>query len=49
MSRNADVTFYSPSLGQQTVKVPCQSRQGAEQVVKESYGDVQIITVNMNV
>ena len=49
MSRNADVTFYSPQLGQQTVNVPAQSRQGAEQVVRASYGNVQIISVNMNV
>jgi|TARA_Y100000004_G_C8751935_1_gene342751 hypothetical protein len=49
MSRNADVTFYSPTLGQQTVNVPAQSREGAEQVVRESYGSVQIISVNMNV
>ena len=45
----ADVTFYSPQLGQLTVNVPAQSRQGAEQVVRASYGDVQIISVNMNV
>tara|TARA_B100001939_G_scaffold318152_1_gene305349 strand:- start:1896 stop:2039 length:144 start_codon:yes stop_codon:yes gene_type:complete len=45
----ADVTFYSPQLGQLTVNVPAQSRQGAEQVVKASYGDVQIISINMNV
>ena len=45
----ADVTFYSPQLGQLTVNVPAQSRQGAEQVVKASYGNVQILSVNMNV
>ena len=45
----ADVTFYSPQLGQLTVNVPAQSRQGAEQVVRASYGNVQIISVNMNV
>jgi hypothetical protein len=48
-SRYADVTFYSPTLGQQTVTVSAQSREGAEQVVRASYGNVQIISVNMNV
>lgn len=48
-SRSAEVTFYSPNIGMQTVTVPAQSRQGAEQIVKESYGDVQIMSVNMNV
>jgi len=48
-SRSADVTFYSVNTGMQTVRVPAQSRQGAEQIIKEQYGNVQVMRINMNV
>jgi len=48
-SRYADVTFYSTNTGMQTVRVPAQSRQGAEQIIKEQYGNVQVMRINMNV
>lgn len=47
--RSADVTFYSVNTGLQTVRVPAQNRQGAEQLIKESFGNVQVMRINLNV
>ena len=48
-SHSADVTFYSVNTGLQTIRVPAQNRQGAEQMIKEQFGDVQVMRINLNV
>lgn len=48
-TRQAEVTFYSPSTGLQTVVVNANNRQGAERIIQNQFGSVQIMRVNMSV
>ena len=47
-SNRAEVQFYAPNLGLQTVTVNCNDPQGAQKLIERQYGsDVQIMSINM--